>query len=115
MPKNYLGASCAEADRYPHKFHVTVNLADFIKKYESLKTGEHLEDVEVRVGARIYTKVCHDLADLALYGGLMDLLSDPPETTFCSMTFELKERECKLCVSLSMLLVADRFMNSMSI
>ncbi|MCJ1430768.1 lysyl-tRNA synthetase [Xylographa pallens] len=41
---------------YPHKFNVTTDLRDFLKKYDSIKTGEHLKDVEVRVGGRIYTK-----------------------------------------------------------
>ncbi|KAI9794610.1 MAG: lysyl-tRNA synthetase [Peltula sp. TS41687] len=41
---------------YPHKFHVTTDLRDFLRDYESLKTGEQLKDVEVRVGGRIYTK-----------------------------------------------------------
>ena len=31
-------------------------MRDFLKDYESLKTGEHLQDVEIRVGGRIYTK-----------------------------------------------------------
>ncbi|KAI4273683.1 MAG: hypothetical protein L6R35_006394, partial [Caloplaca aegaea] len=41
---------------YPHKFKVTTDLRDFLKRYESIKTGEHLKDVEVRLGGRIYTK-----------------------------------------------------------
>ncbi|KAI4284734.1 MAG: hypothetical protein L6R38_001190 [Xanthoria sp. 2 TBL-2021] len=41
---------------YPHKFKVTTDLRDFLPRYESLKTGEHLKDVEIRVGGRIYTK-----------------------------------------------------------
>ena len=41
---------------YPHKFHATTDLRDFLRIYESIKTGEHRTDVEVRVGGRIYTK-----------------------------------------------------------
>ena len=41
---------------YPHKFQVTTDLREFLKKYESLKTGEVLKDVEVRLGGRIYVK-----------------------------------------------------------
>ncbi|KAL8983685.1 MAG: hypothetical protein Q9205_002135 [Flavoplaca limonia] len=41
---------------YPHKFQVTTDLREFLPRYESLKTGEHLKDVEVRLGGRIYTK-----------------------------------------------------------
>ncbi|KAI9875765.1 MAG: lysyl-tRNA synthetase [Pleopsidium flavum] len=41
---------------YPHKFQVNTDLRVFLKKYESLKTGEQLTDVEVRIAGRIYTK-----------------------------------------------------------
>jgi lysyl-tRNA synthetase, class II len=41
---------------YPHKFSVNCDLRDFVKKYESMKSGEHAKDVEVRVGGRIYNK-----------------------------------------------------------
>lgn len=41
---------------YPHKFHVNCDLRDFIKKYDRLKSGEHLKDVEIRIGGRIYNK-----------------------------------------------------------
>ncbi|KAI9845085.1 MAG: lysyl-tRNA synthetase [Sclerophora amabilis] len=41
---------------YPHKFQVTTDLRDFLKDYESIKTGEHLKDVEIRLGGRVYTK-----------------------------------------------------------
>ncbi|KAL8867234.1 MAG: hypothetical protein Q9174_005795, partial [Haloplaca sp. 1 TL-2023] len=41
---------------YPHKFNVTTDLRDFLRRHESIKTGEHLKDVEVRLGGRIYTK-----------------------------------------------------------
>lgn len=42
---------------YPHKFNATLDLKNFVEEYTSLKTGEEKKDVEVRVGARIYTKV----------------------------------------------------------
>ena len=41
---------------YPHKFHVNTDLRDFLERYKDLKTGELRQDVEVRIGARIYTK-----------------------------------------------------------
>ncbi|KAF2229091.1 lysyl-tRNA synthetase [Viridothelium virens] len=41
---------------YPHKFHVNTDLREFLKEYKDLKTGELRKDVEVRIGARIYTK-----------------------------------------------------------
>ncbi|KAI9842881.1 MAG: lysyl-tRNA synthetase [Thelocarpon superellum] len=41
---------------YPHKFQVTTDLRQFLQEHESLKKGELRNDVEVRVGGRIYTK-----------------------------------------------------------
>lgn len=41
---------------YPHKFFVTMTLTEYIKKYETLADGEHLEDVEVSLGGRIMHK-----------------------------------------------------------
>jgi lysyl-tRNA synthetase, class II len=41
---------------YPHKFKVDTDLRQFLTKYESLKSGEHARDVEVRIGGRVYVK-----------------------------------------------------------
>ncbi|PSS18530.1 hypothetical protein M430DRAFT_50536 [Amorphotheca resinae ATCC 22711] len=41
---------------YPHKFHVNYDLRNFVKDYDSLKSGESRKDVEIRVGGRIYNK-----------------------------------------------------------
>ena len=41
---------------YPHKFHATTDLRQFLKEYASLAKGEVRPDVEVRVGGRIYTQ-----------------------------------------------------------
>ena len=30
---------------YPHKFHVSISLGDFIEKYKDIKDGEHHSDV----------------------------------------------------------------------
>ncbi|KAF2751150.1 lysyl-tRNA synthetase [Sporormia fimetaria CBS 119925] len=38
---------------YPHKFHVDTRVGEFLEKYEHLKKGEVLEDVEIRVAVRI--------------------------------------------------------------
>lgn len=42
---------------YPHKFHVTTDMKQFMQDYESLQKGEEKKDIEVRVGARIYSTV----------------------------------------------------------
>jgi len=40
---------------YPHKFHVSISITDFIAKYSSaLEDGQSLDDVEVRVAGRIH-------------------------------------------------------------
>jgi lysyl-tRNA synthetase, class II len=39
---------------YPHKFHVSTSLTDFIEKYNSLEAGTTLNDVETRVAGRIH-------------------------------------------------------------
>ena len=41
---------------YPHKFSRNIRLPEFVPKYEHLKTGEHVKEVEVRVAGRVYTK-----------------------------------------------------------
>lgn len=39
---------------YPHKFHVSISLTEFIEKYNSLEAGQTLTDVEARVAGRIH-------------------------------------------------------------
>ena len=39
---------------YPHKFHATTNISEFVSQYSNLKTGEERKDVEVRVMGRIF-------------------------------------------------------------
>ena len=39
---------------YPHKFHVSISLTEFIEKYASLEDGQSLDDVQVRVAGRIH-------------------------------------------------------------
>ena len=40
---------------YPHKFHVSISLTEFIENYSTtLKDGESLDDVEVRIAGRIH-------------------------------------------------------------
>jgi len=41
---------------YPHKFHRSLTVPEFAAKYESLKRGETLPDVEVKITGRIMTK-----------------------------------------------------------
>jgi hypothetical protein len=36
---------------YPHKFHVSVSLPEFIEKYSSIPDGEHLQEVVTVAGS----------------------------------------------------------------
>ncbi|KAK5113245.1 hypothetical protein LTR62_003581 [Meristemomyces frigidus] len=42
------------ANPFPHKFHVTYDLANFEEEYKHLKKGEHVRDRTISVAARIY-------------------------------------------------------------
>lgn len=39
---------------YPHKFHVSTSLTNYLQEYEKLKDGDTLKDVEVRVAGRVH-------------------------------------------------------------
>jgi len=39
---------------YPHKFHVSTSLSNYIEKYQHLKDSETLHDVEVTIAGRIH-------------------------------------------------------------
>ncbi|KAK1399804.1 Lysine--tRNA ligase [Heracleum sosnowskyi] len=41
---------------YPHKFHVSMSVIEYIDKYSGLNCGENLEDVEVSLAGRIMNK-----------------------------------------------------------
>ncbi|KAI8627135.1 hypothetical protein F5Y19DRAFT_443423, partial [Xylariaceae sp. FL1651] len=61
-PNQYFELRCKQIDNlrtaqninpYPHKFHVNTKLADFVKEYDSIQSGDSRDDVEIRVGVRI--------------------------------------------------------------
>lgn len=39
---------------YPHKFHVSVSVVEYVEKYGSLSDGEHLKDVEVGLAGTFF-------------------------------------------------------------
>ncbi|KAI3453052.1 hypothetical protein Pfo_009715 [Paulownia fortunei] len=41
---------------YPHKFEAKLSIPDYVKRYESLSSGDHLEDVEERIAGRLMNK-----------------------------------------------------------
>lgn len=49
----YLAGQKGEGNNpYPHKFLVTMSVAEYIKEYEGLSNGQHLEDVSVSLAGR---------------------------------------------------------------
>lgn len=46
----------AGVNPYPHKFHVSMSILEYIEKYETLESGAHLEDVQVSLAGRLMTK-----------------------------------------------------------
>lgn len=41
---------------YPHKFHVSIRIDQFVKKYAHLARGEKLEDEKVSIAGRVFAK-----------------------------------------------------------
>ena len=41
---------------YPHKFNVSISVSDFVERFQSLEPGQHLENVDVSLAGRIFTK-----------------------------------------------------------
>lgn len=41
---------------YPHKFHVTIKVPEFVHKYAHLQRGEKIEDDKISLAGRIHTK-----------------------------------------------------------
>ncbi|OAY38953.1 hypothetical protein MANES_10G055800v8 [Manihot esculenta] len=53
----YLASQKAEGGNpYPHKFHVSMSVVEYIEKYGSLSNGEHIEDVTESLAGRIMKK-----------------------------------------------------------
>ncbi|OCL01546.1 lysyl-tRNA synthetase [Glonium stellatum] len=74
-----------EPNPYPHKFQTNTSLGEFVEKYQSLKTGETLKDVEIRVGARIITKRSYGNSlrfyDVKAEGVSMQIMCEVKEAT----------------------------------
>ena len=44
---------------YPHKFHVSISVNEFIEKYSHLEPGQHLDDVEESIGGAFSFDKCN--------------------------------------------------------
>jgi len=52
-------------DPYPHKFQTTMNIPEFVEKYQHLARGESLQETEVALAGRIMVK--RDAGGLKFY------------------------------------------------
>lgn len=43
----------AGANPYPHKFHVSISIPEFVSRFGVLECGEHREDTEVTTAGRL--------------------------------------------------------------
>ncbi|XP_068647102.1 lysine--tRNA ligase isoform X1 [Aristolochia californica] len=61
----------AGVNPYPHKFHVSMSIPEYVGKYGILNSGDHLEDVNVSLAGRIMIKRTSSskLFFYDLYGG----------------------------------------------
>ncbi|KAL1123852.1 hypothetical protein AAG570_001623 [Ranatra chinensis] len=92
---------------YPHKFHVSMSLEEFITKYSTLEDGEVLSDTEVSLAGRVHAiresgakLIFYDvrgegvkvqvMANAKLYGG--------PEEKFLADTEKVKRGDIVGCV-----------------
>ena len=63
-PRQYYEKQCKTIRRqigegknpFPHKFHVSMSVPEFLAKFASLKDGEHLEGENLSVAGRVHTK-----------------------------------------------------------
>ncbi|KAL8223043.1 hypothetical protein R6Q57_020442 [Mikania cordata] len=65
---------------YPHKFHVSLSILEYIEKYETLNSGDHLEDVQVSLAGRLMNKRSSSsklfFYDLHGSGGKVQVMAD---------------------------------------
>ena len=63
-------------DPYPHKFHTTMPIPDFVEKYKHLERGEKMEDVQVSLAGRVMVK--RDANKLIFYDLYGEVPPSPP-------------------------------------
>ncbi|XP_076949827.1 lysine--tRNA ligase-like [Bidens hawaiensis] len=70
----------ANGNPYPHKFHVSMSILEYIEKYKTLKDGDHLEDVLVSLAGRLMNKRSSSsklfFYDLHGSGGKVQVMAD---------------------------------------
>ncbi|KAI7753954.1 hypothetical protein M8C21_029086, partial [Ambrosia artemisiifolia] len=78
--KTLAAQKAAGLNPYPHKFHVSMSILEYIEKYDSLASGEHLEDVQVSLAGRLMNKRSSSsklfFYDLHGSGGKVQVMAD---------------------------------------
>ncbi|XP_030975548.1 lysine--tRNA ligase-like isoform X2 [Quercus lobata] len=54
--KHVASLRAAGEEPYPHKFHITTSIPEYVEQYKNIGNGEHLEDVTVNLAGRIMSK-----------------------------------------------------------
>ncbi|KAL8265225.1 hypothetical protein R6Q59_023355 [Mikania micrantha] len=78
--KTLAAQKAAGLNPYPHKFHVSLSILEYIEKYETLNSGDHLEDVQVSLAGRLMNKRSSSsklfFYDLHGSGGKVQVMAD---------------------------------------
>ncbi|KAG2440330.1 hypothetical protein HXX76_004435 [Chlamydomonas incerta] len=96
----YINAKKAKGvNPYPHKFHVSMSLPDFVAKYNSLEAGQQLNDVTVSVAGRIYSKRSSGsklvFYDLKGDGSKIQIMADARNSDLDAEGYAQVHNECK--------------------
>ncbi|PNW84838.1 hypothetical protein CHLRE_03g160500v5 [Chlamydomonas reinhardtii] len=96
----YINAKKAKGvNPYPHKFHVSMSLPDFVAKYNSLEAGQQLTDVTVSVAGRIYSKRSSGsklvFYDLKGDGSKIQIMADARNSDLDAEGYAQVHNECK--------------------
>lgn len=84
---------------YPHKFHVTMGLPEFVEKYQCLEAGQQLIDVTVSLAGRICSKRASGAKlffyDLKAEGAKVQIMADARNSALTLAEFQTLHSETK--------------------
>ena len=84
---------------YPHKFHVSIAVPEFVKKFASLEAGQQLADVTVSLAGRIYSKRASGAKllfyDLKAEGDKVQVMADARNSELDLPEFQTVHNETK--------------------
>ncbi|GLC33824.1 Lysine--tRNA ligase [Pleodorina starrii] len=96
----YINAKKAKGvNPYPHKFHVSMSLPDYIAKYGSLESGQQETESTVSVAGRIFSKRASGskllFYDLKADGVKIQIMADARNSELSLEAFTAVHNECK--------------------